>query len=242
MALQHSEAVQRPPTPSVVAAGNRPAVVAASSVDERFAQRPGLRVYLVVKRCIDVCVALALLLALSPVMVAVAVVLCSTEGRTVLFRQTRIGWRGRPFSMLKFRTMRGDRRACNEGPPQGSTERRKRHKSKADPRVTPVGQFLRRTCIDELPQLWNVLVGDMSLVGPRPEMPSIVATYEPWQHERHDVRPGITGWWQINRSRSSLMYQETQLDIYYVRHQSWHLDVIILLKTIPFVVKGSGIF
>jgi lipopolysaccharide/colanic/teichoic acid biosynthesis glycosyltransferase len=96
--------------------------------------------------------------------------------------------------------------------------------------------------MDELPQLWNVLVGDMSLVGPRPELPEIVARYEPWQHARHLVTPGITGWWQVNRDPHRLMHEATELDLHYVRNQSLLLDLWILIRTVGAVVNGTGAF
>jgi lipopolysaccharide/colanic/teichoic acid biosynthesis glycosyltransferase len=160
----------------------------------------------------------------------------------VLFRQVRIGKHGRPFVMLKFRTMIADRRLRNNGPPEGLEERRRVHKSPRDPRITPIGRFLRRTCLDELPQLWNVLRGSMSLVGPRPELPAIVALYEPWQHSRHLVAPGITGWWQINRDGVHLMHQSTELDLFYLEHWSLGLDLRILASTFLFVLRGIGAF
>jgi lipopolysaccharide/colanic/teichoic acid biosynthesis glycosyltransferase len=144
--------------------------------------------------------------------------------------------------MLKFRTMRAERRCLNDGPPNGLVDRRQRHKSVADPRVTRFGRFLRRTCLDELPQLWNVLRGDMSMVGPRPELPSIVDRYEPWQHQRHLVAPGITGWWQINRTADQLMHESTELDIYYVEHHSLGLDLRILAATVGAVIDGRGAY
>jgi lipopolysaccharide/colanic/teichoic acid biosynthesis glycosyltransferase len=115
-------------------------------------------------------------------------------------------------------------------------------KIRDDPRITPVGRFLRQVHLDELPQLWNVLTGDMTLVGPRPELPEIVATYEPWQHARHLVTPGITGWWQVNRDPQRLMHEATELDLHYIRHQSLWLDMWILLRTIGAVASGRGAF
>jgi lipopolysaccharide/colanic/teichoic acid biosynthesis glycosyltransferase len=116
------------------------------------------------------------------------------------------------------------------------------HKIKDDPRVTRVGRLIRRTSIDELPQLINVIRGEMSLIGPRPELPQIVRDYEPWMHRRHLVRPGLTGWWQV-RGRSDLpMHEHTDLDIYYVEHVSWRLDLRILKQTVRIVVCGLGAY
>jgi lipopolysaccharide/colanic/teichoic acid biosynthesis glycosyltransferase len=144
--------------------------------------------------------------------------------------------------MLKFRTMIPERRSRQDGPPPGVDERRKRHKSAADPRVTRVGRFLRRSCLDEVPQFWNVLRGDMSLVGPRPELPEIVAQYASWQHARHSVVPGITGWWQVNRRPDRLMHEDTELDLYYVENWSLRLDMLILMRTASVVIRGLGAF
>jgi lipopolysaccharide/colanic/teichoic acid biosynthesis glycosyltransferase len=158
----------------------------------------------------------------------------------VLFRQRRIGLHGREIAIWKFRTMCADRRAMDLGPP--SRERRQSHKTRRDPRVTPLGRFLRRTSLDELPQLWNVVRGDMSLVGPRPELPHIVARYEAWQHARHAVRPGVTGWWQVNRPADRLMHEVVELDLYYVTHRSLWLDLKILVRTVGAVLRGTGAF
>jgi len=198
--------------------------------------------YSAVKHVIDVAVACILLVMLSPLFLAIAVAILSTMGGPVLFRQRRVGLHGREIAVWKFRTMFADRRATDHGPPLTTDERRRRHKSRSDPRVTPLGRFLRRASLDELPQLWNVIVGEMSLVGPRPELPSIVARYEDWQHERHVVRPGLTGWWQVNRPADRLMHEVVELDLYYVQHCSFWLDVRILAKTVKAVLRGTGAF
>jgi lipopolysaccharide/colanic/teichoic acid biosynthesis glycosyltransferase len=205
--------------------------------------------YLRLKRVVDVVLAAWLLVLLLPVLVVIALAVKLSSPGPVLYLQPRIGRGGQPFDMLKFRTMGPDRRHHAIGPPPGLVERRRYHKTRdagRDPRVTRVGRILRRTSLDELPQLWNVLVGEMSLIGPRPEMPYLVERYQPWQHARHLVRPGITGWWQVNRSdhwlEGRLMHEATELDIYYVRHQSLRLDLEILLRTFGAVVRGSGAY
>jgi exopolysaccharide biosynthesis polyprenyl glycosylphosphotransferase len=195
-----------------------------------------------VKRMFDIVVATCLAIVLIPVLLGIAIMIALDSDGPILFRQTRIGRHGRPFGMLKFRTMRRERRLRTAGPPDGTDERRQRHKSANDPRVTRVGRFLRRTCLDELPQLWNVLRGQMSLVGPRPELPSIVDTYEPWQHLRHQVSPGMTGWWQVNRVPDRLMHEDTELDIYYVRKHSLLLDLRIIARTFGAVIDGRGAY
>ena len=195
-----------------------------------------------IKRLIDIVVASVGLVVLMPIVGLIALAIVLDSPGSPLFRQERIGKHGRPFKMLKFRTMVADRRKQNVGPPAGLAERRRVHKSPDDPRITHIGRFLRRTCLDELPQLWNVLGGSMSLVGPRPELPSIVAQYEPWQHARHLVTPGITGWWQVNRDGVHLMHQATQLDLFYLEHWSVALDLCILVRTLAIVLRGIGAF
>lgn len=116
------------------------------------------------------------------------------------------------------------------------------HKQKDDPRVTPLGRFLRRTSLDELPQLYNVLRGDMSLVGPRPEMPWLVDTYEPWQRKRFEVPQGITGWWQINGRSDRPMHLNTDEDLFYIRNYSLLLDLFILWKTVGVALRGRGAY
>jgi lipopolysaccharide/colanic/teichoic acid biosynthesis glycosyltransferase len=194
----------------------------------------------VVKRLFDVMAAGVLFVALVPVLVSIALAVALDSSGPIFFRQERVGRDGKRIVILKFRTMRPDRRKRAGYPP--GPERRVLHKSIKDPRITRVGRILRRTCMDELPQLWNVLRGDMSLVGPRPELPEIVARYESWQAERHRVKPGITGWWQVNRDGSRLMHEATELDLYYIEHQSLWLDLIILARTFAVVIRGCGAF
>jgi lipopolysaccharide/colanic/teichoic acid biosynthesis glycosyltransferase len=219
---------------------------AGSSTDPALLISLGDRIqahrYARAKRVLDLTLACILIAVLLPAMLVVALAIAVDSRGPILFRQTRIGKNARPFDMYKFRTMRAERRLRNDGPPHGTPDRRRRHKSFGDPRVTRVGKFLRRTCMDELPQLFNVVRGDMSLVGPRPELPSIVATYEPWQHTRHLVPPGITGWWQVNRMGDRLMHESTELDIYYVHHCSLLLDLMILARTLGAVMDGTGAY
>jgi len=192
------------------------------------------------KRCLDVALAAIALVCTSWLMALLALLVRLDSPGPAIFRQTRIGRGGKPFTVYKFRTMRVD--------PSGelrlfrTEDGRYVHKIKDDPRVTRVGRFLRRTSLDELPQLWNVLRGEMSLVGPRPELPQIVRCYEPWQHARHIVRPGITGWWQISGRSHLPMHEHTEYDLYYVEHLSFWLDVKILLRTLWITVRGVGAF
>jgi lipopolysaccharide/colanic/teichoic acid biosynthesis glycosyltransferase len=196
------------------------------------ASRAGTRYERLAKPLLDRLLGLLVLALLLPVVLAVALTVLLTLGRPVLFRQSRVGRDGRSFGMLKFRTMRPDRRNRAESVPPHQ-DRRRHHKSDADPRHTRVGRFLRRTSLDELPQLWNVVRGDMSLVGPRPELPSIVARYEDWQHLRHQVKPGITGLWQVTERAGSggEMHLHTDTDLAYVEQVSLRTDLGILVRT-----------
>jgi len=149
----------------------------------------------------------------------------------VFFRHKRAGRGGRLFWCYKYRTMRTDAKPYEKAPVDGG-----------DPRVTQFGRFLRRTSLDELPQILNVLRGEMSMVGPRPEMPFLVEQYEPWQRRRLDVKPGITGLWQVIGRKNLPLHLNIQYDLYYVRNRSLMLDMEILLKTIPAVIWGRGAF
>ncbi|WGL51012.1 sugar transferase [Nocardioides sp. BP30] len=194
------------------------------------------------KRAFDMAVAAAALVALSPVFLVLALLVrCSSPG-PVFFTQTRVGVDGRPFRMVKFRTMRADAErlvvtltALNEasGP---------LFKIRRDPRLTRVGRWLRRSSLDELPQLYNVLTGSMSLVGPRPALPHEVAAFDRSAHRRHAVRPGLTGLSQVS-GRSDLDWERTiALDLHYVEHCSPSLDLVILARTVLAVVVGRGAY
>ena len=197
--------------------------------------------YLAAKRALDVLGAVMLLVMLSPVMlVALAVLIVTTKGRP-LFIQQRVGFRGRRFPMIKFRTMRLDadrmqHRVENqhqEGPI---------FKNRRDPRITRLGRILRATSIDEMPQLLNVLVGHMSLVGPRPPVVQEVAQYEPWQRRRLAVKPGLTCLWQIS-GRSEIGFKEwVRMDLWYARHQSLWTDAKLLVKTPLSVLSCRGAY
>jgi lipopolysaccharide/colanic/teichoic acid biosynthesis glycosyltransferase len=196
-----------------------------------------------VKRMIDIAGSIILLILLSPLFAVVATVVKLTSPGTVLYRQTRVMKWGRTFQMYKFRSMyidanqrRIDLLVRNEMA-GGVT-----FKMKQDPRVTGIGRLLRRGSIDELPQLWNVLKGEMSLVGPRPPLPSEVAKYSLAQRRRLDVIPGITCIWQVS-GRSEIPFdQQVALDISYIESQSLRGDLLLLLKTIPAVMMGRGAY
>jgi lipopolysaccharide/colanic/teichoic acid biosynthesis glycosyltransferase len=195
------------------------------------------------KRILDVAVASLALAALSPVMLAAALAIKLTSPGPVLFRQIRVGQAERPFAMLKLRTMHvgGDdsaHRELNKKEMLGDMSARAGDgifKLQDDARITAAGRFLRRFSIDELPQLFNVLKGDMSLVGPRPSLPWEVDLYSIEQRRRHQCVPGITGLWQVSGRNALSMPEMLALDVQYVERQSLRLDLLILLKT-PYVV------
>lgn len=196
--------------------------------------------YRLSKRLFDLAGAAALLVLFAPLMLAVLVILTITTKGRPLFVQQRLGYRGRPFPMFKFRTMRLDAdklqaQVANEkdGPI---------FKNRRDPRVTRIGRFLRSSSIDELPQLINVLLGHMSLVGPRPPVAKEVAKYEMWQFRRLAVRPGLTCLWQVS-GRSEVGFQDwVRMDLWYVRNQSFWNDLKLLIKTPLSVLRGRGAY
>lgn len=190
------------------------------------------------KRGLDIVMASALIIALSPVIIAVGIGVLFTMGTPVIFRQQRLGRNAQPFLMLKFRTMRPDRR--NRASFSVETDRRLTHKTDADPRHTKFGRFLRHTSLDELPQLWNVMRGDMSLVGPRPELPAVAEKHGFVDHPRHSVRPGITGAWQVSDYRSSLLHENLHLDVEYVQRMTATGDLKILFKTFGALSRPTG--
>ena len=156
--------------------------------------------------------------------------------------QDRIGENGRLFKMVKFRTMVADAEEKRALVEHLNEDGEFIHKVKDDPRVTRVVKFLRRTSLDELPQVINVFKGEMSIVGPRPEMPFLVEKYDLWQRKRFAIPQGITGWWQVNGRSELPMHLNTEFDLYYIQHYSVWLDVLILFKTIGVVIKGKGAF
>ncbi len=207
------------------------------------AWRATVRGSYVLKRLIDLVGSVVGMVLLSPVFLAIAIaVKCSSPG-PVFFSQIRVGRYGRHFRFHKFRSMRQDAEALKASlAAQNESKDGVIFKMKDDPRVTKVGRFLRRTSLDELPQLWNVFVGDMSLVGPRPPVPKEVQEYTLEDRKRLDVIPGITCLWQIG-GRSDIPFKEqVRLDKDYILSQSIWKDVLILLKTIPAIVGGKGAY
>ncbi|MCJ7823806.1 MAG: exopolysaccharide biosynthesis polyprenyl glycosylphosphotransferase, partial [Anaerolineales bacterium] len=195
-----------------------------------------------IKRAFDLVVGSLLLLLAAPPMLVIAIAIRLDSSGPLIFRQERVGENGRLFGMHKFRTMVAGAEA-QQGQVNIQTEDDDvLHKRPDDPRVTKVGHFLRRYSLDELPQLMNVLKGEMSLVGPRPEMPWLVDHYEPWQRKRFAVPQGITGWWQINGRSDKPMHLNPEDDLYYVYNYSLWLDIQILLRTPLAVLQGRGAF
>ncbi len=205
-----------------------------------FSTPPGDEVRLAVRRVVDVMLSLSLLVLLSPVLLAIAIGIKLTSPGPVLFRQVRCGLHGRRFVFLKFRTMRTDAERLKPLLEPYNEMDGPAFKMRNDPRVFPFGGFLRRTSLDELPQLWNILRGDMSFVGPRPSVVEEVAQYQPWQRRRLSMKPGLTCLWQI-RGRNELTFDEwMRLDLEYIDNWSLWLDLKIAIQTIPAVLLGRG--
>ena len=179
------------------------------------------------KRGFDVIAALALLIACSPFLLLIAALIRLTSNGPALFVQQRTGLDGALFRMFKFRTMYQEAPAYQYCPTDSS-----------DPRITTVGRFLRRTSLDELPQILNVLKGEMSLVGPRPEMPFIVSQYTALHRQRLTVKPGLTGLWQLSADRAYLIHENIEYDLYYIRRRNFFMDMAVLLHTVVFAARG----
>jgi exopolysaccharide biosynthesis polyprenyl glycosylphosphotransferase len=195
-----------------------------------------------VKRGFDLVISFFLLPPSLLIMAVVALMIRLEGSGSILFSQQRVGENGRLFKMYKFRTMVPNAEQIRYIVERVDENGNLIHKSLDDPRVTRIGRFLRHTSLDELPQLFNVITGDMSLIGPRPELPYLVEKYEPWQRTRFAVPQGITGWWQVNGRSDKPMHLHTEDDLYYVRNYSLILDIRILLKTIATVFRGRGAY
>jgi len=183
--------------------------------------------YELAKRPFDFFTALILIVATAPLWLAIAILIRIDSKGPIFFRQKRVGRNGIPFWLYKFRSMHPDAPVYSLSPLDPS-----------DPRITRIGRFLRRTSLDELPQLLNVLKGNMSLVGPRPEMPFIAQSYTAVHRQRLEVEPGITGLWQLSADRGSLIHENMQYDLYYLKHRSFFMDCAILLHTVVFAMRG----
>jgi exopolysaccharide biosynthesis polyprenyl glycosylphosphotransferase len=199
---------------------------------------PDHSVGLFAKRVMDVLMASIGLIVLSPLFAAVAAAMIATEGRPVFFRQVRVGLQGRPFTIVKFRTMVADAEDRYAAIAALSDTSGAAFKMTNDPRITRIGAFLRRTSIDELPQLWNVLRGEMSIVGPRPAPPREVADYDIWHRRRLSVKPGITGLWQVEARLDESFDRRAALDLRYIDGWSLWLDAAIIVRTIPAMLQG----
>jgi len=196
--------------------------------------------YAAVKRCMDIFIASMVLVLGLPLWAGIAVIIKLAGKGPVIFTHTRVGLHGQQFKMYKFRSMVQDAEAQLKDLVNIEKLDVPGFKLSGDPRVTRVGRFLRRTSLDEIPQLLNVLKGEMSLVGPRPEMPQLVDRYDPWQRRRLKAKPGITGYQQIV-ARGQPLAGAIHHDLIYLKHQSFLLDVYIMLKTIVVVLRGSGV-
>lgn len=195
-----------------------------------------------VKRIFDLLVTCLIMIPILPVMCITGLAIWLDDGRPILFQQKRVGENGHIFTMYKFRTMVKNAEDLRILVEQTDTNGNLLHKRPDDPRVTRLGQILRRLSLDELPQFFNVLRGTMSLVGPRPELPYLVNMYQPWQRKRFAVPQGITGWWQIHGRSNKPMHLHTEDDIYYIQHYSIWLDIQIIIRTVWKVPWGKGAF
>jgi lipopolysaccharide/colanic/teichoic acid biosynthesis glycosyltransferase len=202
-----------------------------TSFRERQAREPYAPAGHGLPRIADLLIAGTALLVLSPLLIAAMIAIRLEGGGPAIYRQRRVGRGGREFELLKLRTMRGGSDPVGVGTAVGGD----------DPRVTRVGRVLRRTSLDELPNLVNVLRGEMAIVGPRPTIPAHLEHYRPHQHRRHAVRPGITGWAQVNGRIGISWGRRIELDNWYVEHRSLRLDLTILARTVKQVIGGEGL-
>jgi exopolysaccharide biosynthesis polyprenyl glycosylphosphotransferase len=204
---------------------------------------PALSEYqLQVKRAFDLVLGIIALVFVLPLMIILALAIWLQDRGPVIFKQPRVGENGRLFTIYKFRTMVLNAEQLSDAVALRDENGNLIHKTRSDPRVTPIGHILRRFSLDELPQLFNVLQGSMSLVGPRPELPYLVEKYQPWQRKRFTVPPGITGWWQITGRSDRPMHLNTEDDLYYIQNYSLMLDIVILMRTAWAVIIGRGSF
>jgi lipopolysaccharide/colanic/teichoic acid biosynthesis glycosyltransferase len=181
-----------------------------------------------VKRALDITASAVAMVLLSPVLLIIAIMVRLKLGRPVLFKQERPGLHGKPFTLVKFRTMK----LVSADPTDGSTDK---------DRLDPFGAKLRSTSLDEVPELWNILRGDMSLVGPRPLLMHYLSLYSERQARRHEVRPGVTGWAQINGRNTTPWPERLEMDVWYVENRSFWLDLKILALTVPRALRRSGV-
>ena len=196
----------------------------------------------VVKRVVDLLLGALLVVCAAPLLAVVAAAIWLEDRGPVFYWTDRVGENREPFRMLKLRSMRVGAEALQEDVNETDEAGNVIHKQRDDPRVTRVGRFIRKYSVDELPNLWNVLKGEMSLVGPRPELPWLVDKYKPWQLKRFAVPQGMTGWWQVTGRSDKPMHLHTEDDIYYIQNHSLWLDLQIMWRTIAVVVRGRGAY
>jgi lipopolysaccharide/colanic/teichoic acid biosynthesis glycosyltransferase len=194
-------------------------------------RKKSARPYLFFKRLLDIGLAFMGLLIVILLYPLIAFFIKRDSSGPVLIAQERVGQNGRPFLFYKFRTMIHDTPLYAPAPKGGE-----------DSRVTSAGRFLRKYSLDELPQLWNVLRGEMSIVGPRPEMPFIAAAHNAWQRQRLSVKPGITGLWQILGRKDLPLSDNLEYDFYYINHRSFLFDLVVIMKTVPAIILGKGAY
>ena len=218
--------------------GEIPVVAPLVDASRAFAFPSGIYVSYV-KPMIDRVVGLIALVLCVPLYVVIGLAIWVAMDSPVFLAQERVGRRGQVFRLWKFRTMEPDRRTVQLN--WVGEDRRKTHKSADDPRITGLGRWLRATRLDEIPQFLNVVLGDLSLVGPRPELLSVVAEYEPWQHRRHAVKPGVTGLWQISDTGDALLRDCTLMELAYLDEVSLKTDLSIIMRTFPAMLRRSGI-
>jgi exopolysaccharide biosynthesis polyprenyl glycosylphosphotransferase len=219
----------------------------ASSLDElpliRLRQSPMTHRQRLLKRAFDFTLATLAFIAVLPVFSIIALLIWLDDRGPIFYRQARYGENGRIFKMIKFRSMVVNAEKLVNEVISVDEDGNTIYKKSDDKRVTTIGQIIRKTSLDELPQIINIIRGDMSIVGPRPEVVSIVEKeYEPWQHERQTVPQGLTGWWQVTGRSKIECYKDTRKDIYYIRNYSFWFDIKIILMTIPALFKGKGAF
>ncbi len=194
------------------------------------------------KRIFDLIVSSAMITVTLPFMILIAILVKLDSPGPIFFRQKRVGENTQPFEMLKFRTMVQNAEKLASQVVKTDERGNTLHKHRNDPRITRLGHFLRRYSLDELPQAFNVLLGQMSLVGPRPEMPYLVEKYKSWQYVRFTLPQGMTGWWQITGRSDKPMHLNTEDDLYYIENYSIWLDIKIILKTVNIVISGRGAY
>ena len=237
-----AEAMAKPSTAGAPITRRRVDQANLERLAARLHRRSATRYERLLKPLMDCVLAAALVVVLGPVLLTVALAVLIVMGRPVLLGQTRMGRHNIPFAMLKFRTMLPDRRVADSADTYDGPDRRVIHKTLDDPRHTTLGRWMRKLSLDELPQLFNVITGQMTLVGPRPEIIGMTANYTPWQRTRHLVKPGVTGLWQTTeRGKGLLLHECIDLDLKYIERLSFREDMRILLRTPAALLRNRGV-